>query len=856
MELKKDVMGSLQLKSNELLPERFQAWKTNQEDKATKVQMEFQIAAIAGADIATRESLLAKTNAHTLCGRPEDQVAQVEELYKKVDTMDWKAEGPWAKAEGLAVSRHPLAVVKEVGRLPGADLVDTIEAIGAKCFRTCCSCFCRRLPRLTEENEALRLRAAKAFLEAMMTRRVSIVLCINAFVMLLLVFGLPLQAREMMTCGSGYPYSIHFAWLGGWTITSTLSNGVIFLEALNVDKVAVQEFMGRFSFSLLLRFFFAFVSVTDLYQDVTFPVISYRCGFDLWFVSTWLVILGAEQILAKVLPAHGSRKMDKLESLLKSALAPNPKAEKLHEDEKRKFIERGLGPPGLVDPTAPLLSQNVKNMNTEEKNKYVAELWQHLDKTRENVAVVAKELQAMGYLKDYALVSAPSNVLWVKGVQRQLTDCPRSTMPSAMALRLRCVRPLKALSALGRRRISVEAMQLNAPLKDMDPDVYGIIEAEKQRQKRCVNLIASENFAPVPVLEAVGSVMVNKYSEGYPGARYYGGNEFIDQAEKLCQQRALEACRLDPAQWGVNVQSLSGSPANFQVFTALCDVHDRIMGLDLPHGGHLSHGYQTDTKKISMVSKYFESIPYRLNEETGLIDYDERLSFDAIFRPQDFNPTSSGIRPKILIAGTSAYSRLIDYSRMRQIADKCGAYLLADMAHISGLVVGGVIPSPFEYADVVTTTTHKSLRGPRGAMIFFRKGRGADKKGNPIMYDLEDWSAVLLKQERINAAVFPGLQGGPHNQSITALAVALKQATAPEFKTYTQQVMKNAKALGESLQSCKFNLVSGGTDNHLLLLDLRSKGVNGSKAEAVCEQASIVLNKNTIPGDKSHGCRG
>lgn len=291
-ELKKDVMGTLQLKTNELLPERFQAWKTNQEDKATRVQMEFQIAAIAGADIAVRESLLAKTNAHTLCGRPGDQVAQVEELYKKVDTMNWKAEGPWAKSEGLAVSRHPLAVVKEVGRLPGADLVDTMEAIGAKCVRSCCSCFCRRLPRLTEENEALRLRAAKAFLEAMMTRSASIVLCINAFVMLLLVFGLPLQAREMMTCGTGYPYSIHFAWLGGWTITSTLSNGFIFLEALKVDKVAVQEFMGRFSFSLLLRFFFAFVSVTDLYQDVTFPVISYRCGFDLWFVSTWLVILG------------------------------------------------------------------------------------------------------------------------------------------------------------------------------------------------------------------------------------------------------------------------------------------------------------------------------------------------------------------------------------------------------------------------------------------------------------------------------------------------------------------------------------------------------------------------------------
>jgi glycine hydroxymethyltransferase len=255
------------------------------------------------------------------------------------------------------------------------------------------------------------------------------------------------------------------------------------------------------------------------------------------------------------------------------------------------------------------------------------------------------------------------------------------------------------------------------------------------------------------------------------------------------------------------------------------------MGLDLPHGGHLSHGFQTDTKKISMVSKYFESIPYRLDEGTGLIDYDECEKF------------AMRVRPKILIAGTSAYSRLIDYERMRKIADACGAHLLADMAHISGLVAGGVVPTPFQYADVVTTTTHKSLRGPRAAMIFYRKGqKGTDKQGNPIMYDYE---------ERINAAVFPGLQGGPHNQSITALAVALKAAQAPEFKEYQEQVLKNAQALGKSLSEKKFDLVSGGTSNHLLLLDLRSKGVNGNKSELVCENTSIILNKNTIPGDKS-----
>lgn len=407
-------------------------------------------------------------------------------------------------------------------------------------------------------------------------------------------------------------------------------------------------------------------------------------------------------------------------------------------------------------------------------------------------------------------------------------QCFRAGVNSAASVSQRKA-ALFSRSAL--RPITVEAMRLNAPLADADPEVAAIVEGEKARQKRCVNLIASENFAPRAVLEAVGSVMVNKYSEGYPGARYYGGNEFIDKAETLCQQRALEACRLNPKEWGVNVQSLSGSPANFQVFTAVCEVHDRIMGLDLPHGGHLSHGFQTDTKKISAVSKYFESIPYRLDEETGLINYDDCEKF------------ADRIRPKVLIAGTSAYSRLIDYSRMRHIADKCGAILLADMAHISGLVVGGNIPSPFEFADIVTTTTHKSLRGPRGAMIFYRKGqKGVDKKGNPIMYDFED---------RINAAVFPGLQGGPHNQSITALAVALKQAMRPEFHQYQEQVMKNAKALSESLQRRGFDLVSGGTDNHLCLIDLRSKGVNGSKAETVCELSSIVLNKNTIPGDKS-----
>jgi glycine hydroxymethyltransferase len=267
------------------------------------------------------------------------------------------------------------------------------------------------------------------------------------------------------------------------------------------------------------------------------------------------------------------------------------------------------------------------------------------------------------------------------------------------------------------------------------------------------------------------------------------------------------------------------------VFTGLLKPHDRIMGLDLPHGGHLSHGFQTDTKKISAVSIFFESMPYRLDESTGLIDYDAAEKLAAAFRP------------KILIAGASAYSRLYDYPRMRKIADQSNAYLLSDMAHISGLVAAKMIPSPFDCSDVVTTTTHKSLRGPRGAMIFFRKGqKGVDKKGEPIMYDLED---------KINFAVFPGLQGGPHNHTIAGLAVALKQAASPEFKEYQMQVMKNMVAMSDRLKTHGIELVSGGTDNHLVLADLRPLGVDGSRVERVLELAHIACNKNTVPGDKS-----
>lgn len=386
--------------------------------------------------------------------------------------------------------------------------------------------------------------------------------------------------------------------------------------------------------------------------------------------------------------------------------------------------------------------------------------------------------------------------------------------------------------------MNVESQQqlLSGHLREADPAVFDIIEKEKNRQKHFINLIPSENFTSQAVLDALGSVMQNKYSEGYPGARYYGGNEFIDQSERLCQQRALETFDLDTAQWGVNVQALSGAPANLYVYSALMNTHDRLMGLDLPHGGHLSHGYQTPTKKISAISKYFETLPYRLDEATGTIDYD------------GLEQLATTYRPKIIVAGASAYSKLIDYKRMRDICDKVNAYLLADMAHISGLVAAKVLPGPFGYADIVTTTSHKSLRGPRGALIFFRKGVRRQTSKGEEMYDLEN---------PINSSVFPGHQGGPHNHTITALAVALKQAQGPEFRAYQAQVLANAKALAHRLGEPKekgglgYKLVGGGTENHLALVDLKPQGIDGSRVERVLELVGVASNKNTVPGDRS-----
>jgi len=344
-------------------------------------------------------------------------------------------------------------------------------------------------------------------------------------------------------------------------------------------------------------------------------------------------------------------------------------------------------------------------------------------------------------------------------------------------------------------------------LRNYDRDIYIAIENEKTRQLNTLELIASENFVSNEVMEAMGSVFTNKYAEGYPGKRYYGGCEFVDVAEQSAMERLTKLFGTKYA----NIQPHSGAQANLAVFYALLQPGDKVMGMNLSHGGHLTHG-----SPVSISGKWFEIVSYGVREDTHLIDYDE---LEIIAKKE---------KPKLIIAGASAYPRTIDFARFRKIADRVGAKFMVDMAHIAGLVATGLHPSPIPYADVVTSTTHKTLRGPRGGII--------------LTNDEE-----MIK--KINKAVFPGIQGGPLMHVIAAKAVSFKEALQPDFKEYAKQIIKNAEVLSETLKKEGATLVSGGTDNHIVLLDVRPWDLTGKEAEKLLEKSGITVNKNTIPYD-------
>jgi glycine hydroxymethyltransferase len=364
----------------------------------------------------------------------------------------------------------------------------------------------------------------------------------------------------------------------------------------------------------------------------------------------------------------------------------------------------------------------------------------------------------------------------------------------------------------------------------MDIQIKKLIESEKKRQKSVINLIASENYVSKDVLAALGSELTNKYAEGYPSRRYYGGQTFVDKIENLAKERAIKLFGLT-SKWSVNVQPLSGSPANLAVYLALVPKGGKIMGMSLDHGGHLTHGH-----KVSATGKFWEQVPYGVNKDTEQIDYEE------------VRKIAEREKPSIIVAGFTAYPRIVDFKKFREIADKVGAILMVDMSHFAGLVAGRAYPSPFACAHVVTTTVHKTLRGPRSAMIFSRNdvtvknAKGEDKNIS----------------ELIDKAVFPGLQGGPHLNQIAAVAVALREAATPAFQKYAKQVIKNAKTLSAELKKLGWRIVSGGTDSHLVLVDVwnnsnpstsSGRPLSGREASDMLEKAGIIVNKNTIPNE-------
>jgi len=362
------------------------------------------------------------------------------------------------------------------------------------------------------------------------------------------------------------------------------------------------------------------------------------------------------------------------------------------------------------------------------------------------------------------------------------------------------------------------------PLQTSDPELYNILVNEVSREDTTLELIASENFVSYPVLEMAGGVMTNKYAEGYPGKRYYGGCEFVDEAENLARDRANQLFGVEYS----NVQPHSGSQANMAALMTFIDVGDTILGLDLAHGGHLTHG-----SKVNFSGNLYHSVSYQVEKKTGRVDFDQVLSL------------AREHRPKLIICGGSAYPRFIEFENFKEIADDVGAFLMADIAHPSGLVATGLHPSPVPYCDVITTTTHKTLRGPRGGMIMMGKD-----SGNP-------WEIVAPKSGRLknisellDSAVMPGIQGGPLMHIIAAKAVAFGEALQPDFTVYTQQVVDNAKAMANEFLSRDYKLVSGGTDTHVILIDLRNKAITGKVAENALEKAGITVNKNMVPFDE------